>query len=98
MRAQRARGRPVKFIFYEKAGHLLFEGPLEKVTVRRGESFAFSAYQGADEGVLEQYEHDVIAFAKSHLAQSRRPPLSSSGRIQGPSGNVAAFFASCPAN
>lgn len=67
--AQQAKGRPVKFIFYENAGHLLFEGPLEKVTVRRGDSIAFSAYQGADEGVLEQYEHDVIAFAKSHLAQ-----------------------------
>lgn len=67
--AQQAKGRPVRFVFYENAGHLLFEGPLEKVTVRRGDSIAFSAYQGADEGVLEQYEHDVIAFAKSHLAQ-----------------------------
>jgi dienelactone hydrolase len=67
--SQRAKGRPVKFIFYENAGHLLFEGPLEKVTVRRGDSIAFTAYQGADEGVLQQYEHDVIAFAKSHLAQ-----------------------------
>jgi hypothetical protein len=67
--AQRARGHPVKFIFYENAGHLLFEGRLERVTLRRGDSIAFSAYRGADEGVLEQYEHDVIAFAKSHLAQ-----------------------------
>jgi len=67
--SQQAKGRPVKFIFYENAGHLLFEGPLEKVTVRRGDSIAFTAYQGADEGVLEQYEHDVVTFAKSHLAQ-----------------------------
>jgi dienelactone hydrolase len=67
--AQQAKGRPVKFIFYENAGHLLFEGPLKKVTVRRGDVIAFSAYQGADHGVLEQYEHDVVTFSKSHLAQ-----------------------------
>jgi dienelactone hydrolase len=66
---QQAKGRPVRFIFYENAGHLLFEGPLEKVTVRRGDAIAFEAYQGAGEGVLERYEHDVIAFAKSHLTQ-----------------------------
>lgn len=69
VRAQQARGRPVKFVFYENAGHLLFEGPLEKVTVRRGDAIAFQAYRGAGAGVLEQYERDVIAFAKSHLAQ-----------------------------
>ena len=67
--AQQAKGRPVKLIFYENAGHLLFEGPLEKVTVRRGDTIAFTAYQGAGDGVLEQYEHDVISFAKSRLAQ-----------------------------
>ncbi len=67
--AQQAKGRPVKLVFYENAGHSLFEGPLEKVTVRRGDSIAFEAYQGAADGVLEQDEQDVIAFAKSHLAQ-----------------------------
>jgi dienelactone hydrolase len=66
--AQQAKGRPVEFVFYENAGHLLFEGPLVKVTVRRGDAIAFTAYQGADAGVLEQYERDVIAFAKSRLA------------------------------
>ena len=65
--AQQAKRRPVKLIFYENAGHLFFEGPLKKVTVRRGDAIAFEAYQGASEGVLEQYEHDVIAFAKSHV-------------------------------
>jgi len=30
------KGRPIKFLFYENAGHLLFEGPLKKVTIRRG--------------------------------------------------------------
>lgn len=70
--AQRAKGHPVEFVFYDKAGHLLFEGPLKKVTVRRGDSIAFSAYQGADEGVLEQYEHDVIAFVKSHLGAVKK--------------------------
>ena len=69
LHAQHAKGRPVKFIFYENAGHSLFEGPLEKVTVRRGDAIAFEAYQGAADGVLEKYEHDVITFAKSHLAQ-----------------------------
>jgi dienelactone hydrolase len=67
--SQQANGRPVKFLFYEDAGHLLFEGPLEKVTVRRGDAIAFTAYRGAAEGVLEQYEHDVITFAKSNVAQ-----------------------------
>ena len=67
--AQQAIGRPVKFLFYENAGHLLFEGKLEKVTVRRGDAIAFEAYQGADDGVLELYERDVMAFARSHLAQ-----------------------------
>ncbi|MGH8545053.1 MAG: alpha/beta hydrolase family protein [Gammaproteobacteria bacterium] len=62
------KGRPIKFIFYENAGHLLFEGPLEKVIVRRGDAIAFTAYQGAGEGVLEQYEHDVITFVKNNLA------------------------------
>jgi len=65
--SQQADGRPVRFIFYENAGHLLFEGPLEKVTVRRGDAIAFTAYQGAAEGVLEQYEDDVIGFANVHL-------------------------------
>jgi len=64
---QKKQGHPVDFIFYEKAGHLLFEGALEKVTVRRGDRIAFSAFQGAAAGVLDKYERDVIEFAKSHL-------------------------------
>ncbi len=67
--AQQAKGRPVEFIFYENAGHLLFEGPLELVTIRRGDAIAFTAYQGAGEGVLEQYERDVISFANNNLAE-----------------------------
>ncbi|MEL6361151.1 MAG: hypothetical protein AAFR21_08685 [Pseudomonadota bacterium] len=65
--AQQALGRPVEFVFYDNAGHLFFEGPLEKVTVKRGDRIAFTAYQGAAEGVLEKYEEDVISFAKEHL-------------------------------
>ena len=60
------KGRPIAFIFYENAGHLLFEGPLKKVTVRRGDAIAFTAYEGAGEGVLEQYERDVITFVNAH--------------------------------
>ena len=63
------KGRPIRFIFYENAGHLLFEGPLKNVTVRRGDAIAFTAYEGAGEGVLEQYEHDVITFVNSNLMQ-----------------------------
>ena len=63
------KGRPIEFIFYENAGHLLFEGPLKEVTMRRGDAIAFTAYQGAGEGVLEQYEHDVITFVNDKLAQ-----------------------------
>ncbi|MEM9285917.1 MAG: hypothetical protein AAGA39_08535 [Pseudomonadota bacterium] len=66
---QQAKDRPVEFIFYENAGHLFFEGPLELVTVRRGERVAFTAYQGAADGVLEAYEADVITFVLSVLDQ-----------------------------
>lgn len=69
---QRAR-RPVRFVFYEKAGHLLFEGPLEQVTERRGDAGVFTAYRGAAPGVLARYEKDLLSF----LARHRRP----SGRI-----------------
>ncbi|NER13479.1 hypothetical protein GWK08_08530 [Leptobacterium flavescens] len=67
--AQQEKGHPVKFIFYENAGHLLFEGPLEKVTVKRGNSISFTAYQGADPEALKQYERDVIAFVKRNMVQ-----------------------------
>ena len=59
--------RPIDFIFYENAGHLLFEGPLEKVTVKRGDAISFTAYQGADKQALEKYEKDVIAFVKKNM-------------------------------
>ena len=58
--------RPIKFVFYENAGHLLFEGPLEKVTVRRGDTIAFTAYQGADKAALEKYQKDIISFVKNN--------------------------------
>ena len=61
------KGRPVEFIFYENAGHLLFDGPLNKVNVRRGETIAFTGYKGSDEEALKQYEHDVIKFVNSNL-------------------------------
>ncbi len=67
LNAQKEKGHPIQFIFYENAGHLLFEGPLEKVTVKRGDKIAFTAYQGASEEALKQYEEDVIAFVKRHL-------------------------------
>jgi dienelactone hydrolase len=63
------KGRPIDFIFYEQAGHLLFEGPLEKVTVKRGDKIAFTAYQGADENVLKQYEKDIIEFVNTYLVE-----------------------------
>ncbi len=69
VRSQREKGHPVEFVFYQNAGHLLFEGPLEQVTVRRGNAIAFTAYQGAAEGVLEQYEKDMISFARRNLAK-----------------------------
>lgn len=69
--SQQEKGRPVKFIFYENAGHLLFEGPLEKVTIRRGDKIAFTAYQGAADGVLEKYEEDVVAFVTKNTLSTR---------------------------
>lgn len=67
--SQQTKKHPVNFIFYENAGHLLFEGPLEKVTVRRGGNIAFTAYQGAADGVLKQYENDVIGFVNQQLEE-----------------------------
>lgn len=61
--------RPIQFRFYENAGHLLFEGPLKEVTIRRGNVVAFTAFQGAGDGVLDEYERDVIAFARRQLEQ-----------------------------
>ncbi|BFP42838.1 hypothetical protein FGF1_36830 [Flavobacteriaceae bacterium GF1] len=61
--------RTIKFVFYENSGHLLFEGPLEKVTIRRGDTIAFTAYQGADKAALEKYERDVIAFVKNNTVK-----------------------------
>ncbi len=63
------KGRPIEFIFYENAGHLLFEGPLEKVTVKRGDKIAFTAYQGADGNTLKQYEKDIIEFVNVNLVE-----------------------------
>ncbi len=71
--AQQANGRAVNFIFYENAGHLLFEGPLEPVTVRRGDAIAFTAYQGAADGVLEQYEKDVMSFVGKLVQKESQP-------------------------
>jgi dienelactone hydrolase len=67
LKSQQKKKHPIKFIFYKNAGHLLFEGPLEKVTVRRGNTIAFTAYQGADDKVLKLYEQDVITFVNSNL-------------------------------
>ncbi len=71
VRSLQEKERPVKFIFYENAGHLLFEGPLEKVTVRRGDKIAFTAYQGADEEALEQYEKDILEFVKNNTISAK---------------------------
>ena len=67
VRSLQEKQRPIRFIFYENAGHLLFEGPLKEVTVRRGESIAFTAYEGAGPGVLQQYERDVMSFVDGVL-------------------------------
>ncbi|MEO1035411.1 MAG: hypothetical protein AAFX44_07625 [Pseudomonadota bacterium] len=69
VRERQAIQRPIRFIFYENAGHLFFEGPLERVTVRRGDRVAFTAFQGAADGVLEQYEKDLMAFVDAHVTR-----------------------------
>lgn len=60
--SQQSKGHPIKFIFYENAGHLMFEGSLKQVTVRRGDKIAFTAYQGAEESSLLAYKKDVLRF------------------------------------
>ncbi len=67
--SRQAAGRPIDFIFYENAGHLLFDGPLQEVTVMRGDEIAFTAYKGAGEGVLEMYERDVIEFVIANVVE-----------------------------
>ncbi len=63
------KGSPIKFIFYENAGHSFHEGPLKKVTLGRANGISFTAYEGADEEVLEQYERDIFTFVNSNLMQ-----------------------------
>ncbi len=67
LKSQQEKSHPIKFIFYENAGHLLFEGPLEKVTVKRGDKIAFTAYQGASDEALKRYENDVITFINDNM-------------------------------
>ena len=62
-------GSPIRFIFYENAGHSFHEGPLKKVTLGRANGISFTAYEGADEEVLEQYERDIFTFVNSNLMQ-----------------------------
>jgi len=69
VKSRQGNGRPVDFIFYQNAGHLIFEGPLKKVTVRRGDAIAFTAYEGAGEEVLKLYERDVFTFVNKNLVQ-----------------------------
>lgn len=64
--ARKRDGRPVTFQLYPNAGHMMFEGPLEKVSVRRGDAIAFSAYRGANKEALATYKQDVIGFAQKH--------------------------------
>ncbi len=67
VRSLQEKRRPVRFIFYENAGHLLFAGPLREVTVRRGAEIAFTAFEGAGPGVVERYERDVMSFVRGIL-------------------------------
>jgi dienelactone hydrolase len=71
LKSQQEKSHPIKFILYENAGHLLFEGPLEKVTVKRGDKIAFTAYQGADNQVLRLYERDLIEFINNNLDDAK---------------------------
>ncbi|MEO1078043.1 MAG: hypothetical protein AAFY29_00700 [Pseudomonadota bacterium] len=69
VKSLRDKGRPIELRLYENAGHLFFDGPLEKVTVKRGDKVLFQAFKGAGEGVLEAYERDVFSFVKRHMVQ-----------------------------
>lgn len=62
-------GRPIELRLYDNAGHLFFDGPLEKVTVKRGDRVLFEAFKGAGDGVLELYERDVLNFVEQHKAK-----------------------------
>ena len=62
-------GRPIELRLYENAGHLFFDGPLEEVTVKRGDAILFTAFKGATKGALELYERDVFDFVEQHLVQ-----------------------------
>ncbi|WP_350293944.1 hypothetical protein [uncultured Croceitalea sp.] len=70
--AQQTKNNPIKLILYKDAGHLLFEGPLKKVTVKRGDKIAFSAYQGASEEALIKYKEDLVSFIK-HNQEIKKP-------------------------
>ncbi len=63
------KGSPVRFLFYDNAGHSFHEGPLRQVTRGRANGISFTAYEGADEDALARYERDVLAFVSRHLMQ-----------------------------
>ena len=61
--------RPIRFIFYKNAGHSFHSGSLERVSQVRVGGASFTAYLGAVEGVVAQYERDVFAFVKENMAR-----------------------------
>ena len=61
-----AKGSPVRFLFYDNAGHSFHEGPLRQVTRGRANGISFTAYEGADGEALARYEQDVAAFIDRH--------------------------------
>jgi dienelactone hydrolase len=63
------KGRPIRITFYENAGHSFHEGPLRQVTRGRANGISFTAYEGADEEALIQYERDIFAFVNRNLVQ-----------------------------
>lgn len=64
--ALQKNGRPVRFLFYDNAGHSFHEGPLRKVSRGRASGRTFSAHEGADEDTLRQYERDVLEFVHNN--------------------------------
>lgn len=66
VRSLQKKGSQIKFIFYENAGHSIHAGPLKEVTLGRASGLSFTAYEGADEEALRQYEFDVIEFVSRY--------------------------------
>ena len=68
---RRKAGTDIELVLYENAGHSIHYsgGFVQKTSSRGSKGFSFTAYLGAHNSVINQYEKDVFKFVDSRLAR-----------------------------